>query len=52
MEAKIDYNNLKNEMVRKYLEHVYTLVDRSNKEITAMKALNNASLTFDGEVIY
>ena len=51
MEAKIDFNNLKNEMVRKYREHVEKLVDRSNKEITAMKALKNVCRTFDGKVI-
>ena len=51
MEAKIDFNNLKNEMVRKYREHVEKLVDRSNKEITAMNALKDVCRTFDGKVI-
>lgn len=41
----------KNETVRKYREHVEKLVDRSNKEIIAMKALKDVCRTFDGKVI-
>lgn len=41
----------KNEEVRKYREHVEKLVDRSNKEIIAMKALKDVCRTFDGKVI-
>lgn len=35
----------KNEMVRKYREHVDKLVDRSNKEILALKALKDVCRT-------
>lgn len=45
------FRRKKNEMVRKYREHVDKLVDRSNKEITAMKALKDVCRTFDGKVI-
>jgi len=41
----------KNEEVRKYREHVEKLVNRSNKEIIAMKALKDVCCTFDGKVI-
>lgn len=41
----------KNEEVKKYREHVEKLVDRSNKEILALKALKDVCRTFDGEVI-
>lgn len=41
----------KNEEVRKYREHVGKLVDRTDKEITAMKALKDVCRTFDGKVI-
>lgn len=41
----------KNEEVEKYREHVDKLVDRSNKEIIAMKALKDVCRTFDGKVI-
>lgn len=41
----------KNEEVEKYREHVDKLVDRSNKEIIAMKALKDVCSTFDGKVI-
>lgn len=41
----------KNEEVEKYREHVNKLVDRSNKEIIAMKALKAVCRTFDGKVI-
>lgn len=41
----------KNEAVRKYREHVDKLMDRSNKEIIAMKALKDVCRTFDGKVI-
>jgi hypothetical protein len=41
----------KNEEVSKYREHVDKLVDRSNKEIIAMKALKDVCRTFDGKVI-
>ena len=40
----------KNEEVRKYREHVDKLVDRSNKEILALKALKDVCRTFDGKV--
>lgn len=41
----------KNEEVRKYREHVDKLVERTNKEIIAMKALKDVCSTFDGKVI-
>lgn len=41
----------KNEEVRKYREHVDKLVDRTNKEIIALKALKDVCCTFDGKVI-
>lgn len=41
----------KNEEVRKYREHVDKLVDRTNKEIIALKALKDVCSTFDGKVI-
>lgn len=41
----------KNEEVRKYREHVDKLVDRTNKEIIALKALKDICRTFDGKVI-
>ena len=41
----------KNEEVRKYREHVDKLVDRTNKEILALKALKDVCRTFDGKVI-
>ena len=41
----------KNEEVRKYREHVDKLVERSNKEIIALKALKDVCSTFDGKVI-
>lgn len=41
----------KNEEVRKYREHVEKLVDRTNKEIIAMKALQDVCRTYDGKVI-
>lgn len=41
----------KNEEVEKYREHVDKLVDRSNKEIIATKALKAVCRTFDGKVI-
>ena len=41
----------KNEEVKKYREHVEKLVDRSNKEILALKALKDVCRTFDGKVI-
>lgn len=41
----------KNEEVRKYREHVDKLVDRTNKEIIALKALKDVCRTFDGKVI-
>lgn len=57
--SKKDYQNAvkawqrrkKNEEVRKYREHVDKLVDRSNKEIIALKALKDVCSTFDGKVI-
>ena len=41
----------KNEEVRKYREHVDKLVDRTNKEIIALKVLKDVCSTFDGKVI-
>lgn len=41
----------KNEEVRKYSEHVDKLVERTNKEIIALKALKDVCSTFDGKVI-
>lgn len=41
----------KNEEVRKYREHVEKLVDRTNKEIIALKALKDVCSAFDGKVI-
>lgn len=41
----------KNEEVRMYREHVDKLVERTNKEIIAMKALKDVCSTFDGKVI-
>ncbi|MBN2943285.1 MAG: hypothetical protein JTJ18_14865 [Streptococcus sp.] len=41
----------KNEEVRKFREHVDKLVDRTNKEIIALKALKDVCSTFDGKVI-
>ena len=41
----------KNEEVRKYREHVDKLVDRTNKENIALKALKDVCSTFDGKVI-
>ena len=41
----------KNEEVKKYSEHVDKLVDRTNKEIIALKALKDVCRTFDGKVI-
>lgn len=41
----------KNEEVRKYREHVGKLVNRTNKEIIALKALKDVCSTFDGKVI-
>lgn len=41
----------KNEEVKKYGEHIKKLVDRSNKEILALKALKDVCRTFDGKVI-
>lgn len=41
----------KNEEVRKYREHVDKLVERTNKEIIALKALKDVCRTFDGKVI-
>ena len=41
----------KNEEVRKYREHVDKLVERTNKEIIALKALKDVCSTFDGKVI-
>ena len=41
----------KNEEVRKYGEHGDKLVDRTNKEIIALKALKDVCSTFDGKVI-
>lgn len=41
----------KNEEVRMYREHVDKLVDRTNKEIIALKALKDVCRTFDGKVI-
>jgi hypothetical protein len=41
----------KNEEVEKFREHVEKLVDRSNKEIIALKALKDVCRTFDGKVI-
>ena len=41
----------KNEEERKYREHVDKLVERTNKEIIAMKALKDVCSTFDGKVI-
>lgn len=41
----------KNEEVRKYREHVEKLVDRTNKEIIAMKELKDVCRAFDGKVI-
>ena len=41
----------KNEEVRKYGEHIKKLVDRSNKEILALKALTDVCRTFEGKVI-
>lgn len=49
--VKFWFRRKKNEMVRKYREHVEKLVDRSNKEITAMKAFKDVCRTFDGKVI-
>lgn len=41
----------KNEEVKEYGEHIKKLVDRSNKEILALKALKDVCCTFDGKVI-
>ena len=41
----------KNEEVEKYREHVEKLVDRSNIELLAMKALKDVCRAFDGKVI-
>ena len=41
----------KNEEVKKYSEHVDKLVERTNKEIIALKALKDVCRTFDGKVI-
>lgn len=41
----------KNEEVRKYREHVDKLVERTNKEIIALKELKDVFRTFDGKVI-
>lgn len=41
----------KNEEVKKYSENVDKLVDRTNKEIIALKALKDVCRTFDGKVI-
>ena len=41
----------KNEEVRMYREHVDKLVERTNKEIIALKALKDVCRTFDGKVI-
>ena len=41
----------KNEEVKKYSEHVDKLVERTNKEIIALKALKDVCSTFDGKVI-
>ena len=41
----------KNEEVRKYREHVDKLVERTNKEIIALKELKDVCRTFDGKVI-
>ena len=41
----------KNEEVRKYSEHVDKLVERTNKEIIALKALKDVCRTFNGKVI-
>ena len=41
----------KNEEVRMYREHVDKLVERTNKEIIALKALKDVCSTFDGKVI-
>lgn len=41
----------KNEEVKKYGEHIKKLVDRSDKEILALKALKDVCRTFDGKVI-
>lgn len=41
----------KNEEVKKYGEHIKKLVDRSDKEILALKALKDVCSTFDGKVI-
>ena len=41
----------KNEEVRMYREHVDKLVDRTNKEIIALKALKDVCRTFNGKVI-
>ena len=41
----------KNEEVRKYREHVDKLVERTNKEMIALKALKDVCSTFDGKVI-
>ena len=41
----------KNEEVRKYREHVDKLVERTNKEIIALKALKDVCSTFNGKVI-
>lgn len=49
--AKAWQRRKKNEEVRKYREHVGKLVDRTNKEIIALKALKDVCSTFDGKVI-
>lgn len=49
--VKICLRRKKNEEVKKYREHVEKLVDRSNKEILALKALKSVCRTFDGKVI-
>lgn len=41
----------KNEEVKKYREHVDKLVERTNKEIIALKELKDVCRTFDGKVI-
>ena len=41
----------KNEEVKKYSEHVDKLVERTNKEIIALKALKDVCRTFEGKVI-
>lgn len=49
--VKVWQRRKKNEEVRKYREHVEKLVDRTNKEIIAMKALKDVCRTFDGKVV-